>query len=340
MKRTVFIPVILALLLSACGSGEDADLLTELTETVSFMTETDGKTGERSENASKKTETSEGSAEVTEKASETDSNKAYSVKTETEVSAEKTEYVALPPVTEHTAPEIPFSFDFDSMEALTDEQIIELAQLDFRSEDMIEDYTVIDDMGVPFAGSFDIMLVPEGADLEAYCADEKNYPMCYDEYENGVIEKLGENELYSQWSNTYTEIRTIYENDVLTAMYIDRAYRRVFMKNFAECDGARFYTGEMTAESVKENFDILSAQEYGSKLCRKVTETADSFVYEYYNTYIVGGDWGLNDTAVLGRYSYIVSKSDGSFNAEPYLEWKRSAEIFGTAVYVSGDLSG
>lgn len=335
MKRTAFIPVLLALMLSGCGSGEDMALLTELTETVSFMTETDGKTGERSETASEKSETSEKASETAETNLETENEKSYSVKTETSVSAEKTEYINLPPVTEHTAPEISFSFDFDSMETLTDEQITELAQLDLRAEDIIEDYTVIDDMGVPFAGSFDIMFVPEGVDFEAYCSDENNYPMSYDEYENGVIEKLGENDIYSEWSNTYTEIRTLYENDVLTKMYIDRAYRRVFMKNFTERDGARFYTGEMTLERVKENFDILSEKEYGSKLCRKVTETDDSFVYKYYNICIVGGDWGLNDTAVLGRYSYTVSKSDGSFNSEPYLEWETSAEIFGSAVYLN-----
>lgn len=331
MKRTVFISLLAALLLSACGSGE----VTELTDTVAFVTETDGKTGERSETALEKSETAGKEPEITEKPSETDGDKAYSVKTETSVSAEKTEYINLPPVTEHTAPEISFSFDFDSMETLTHEQIIELAQLDLRAEDIIEDYTVIDDMGVPFAGSFDIMLVPEGVDFEAYCADEKNYPMCYDEYENGVIEKLGENDIYSEWSNTYTEIRTLYENDVLTKMYIDRAYRRVFMKNFTERDGARFYTGEMTSESVKENFDILSEKEYGNKLCRKITETDDSFVYKYYNIHIVGGDWGLNDTAVLGRYSCTVSKSDGSFNSEPHLEWETSAEIFGSAVHLN-----
>lgn len=331
MKRTAFIPVLLALMLSGCGSGE----VTGLTDTVAFVTETDGKTGERSETASKKSETSEKASETAETNSETENGKSYSVKTETSVSAEKTEYINLPLVTEHTAPEISFSFDFDSMETLTDEQITELAQLDLRAEDIIEDYTVIDDMGVPFAGSFDIMFVPEGVDFEAYCSDENNYPMCYDEYENGVIEKLGENDIYSEWSNTYTEIRTIYENDVLTEMYIDRAYRRIFMKNFTERDGARFYTGEMTSEGVKENFDILSEKEYGSKLCRKVTETDDSFVYKYYNIYIVGGDWGLNDTAVLGRYSYTVSKSDGSFNSEPYLEWETSAEIFGSAVYLN-----
>lgn len=329
MKRTVFIPLLAALLLSACGSGE----VTELMDTVAFVTETDGKTGERSENAPKKTETSGKVSETAETTLETENEKSYSVKTETSVSVEKTKYIPLPPVTEHTAPEISFSFDFDSMETLADEQIAELAQLDLRPEDVIEDYTVIDDMGVPFAGSFDIMLVPEGVDFEAYCADEKNYPMQCD-YENGVIEKLGENDIYSEWSNTYTEIRTIYEDDVLTARYIDRAYRRIFMKNFTERDGARFYTGEMTSESVKENFDILSVKEYGNKLCRRVTETDDSFVYEYYNIYIVGGDWGLNDTAVLSRCSYTVSKSDGSFIDYPYLEWKRSAEILGTALYL------
>lgn len=331
MKRTACIPVLLALLLSACGSGKAA----ELTDNAAFVTETDGKTGERSETASSKTENSGETAEITEITSETGEDTACSVKIKTEVSAERTEYITLPPVTEHIAPEISFSFDFDSMETLTDEQITELAQINFCSEDMIEDYTVIDDMGVPFSdGGYDIMLVPDGVDFEAYCADEKNYPMYYDEYENGVIEKLGENGIYSQWSNTYTEIRTIYENDILTAKYIDRAYMRVFMKNFADRDGAMFYTGEMTAESVKENFDVFSVKEYGNKLCRRVTETADSFVYEYYNIYVVGGDWGLNDTAVLGRYSYNVSKSDGSFNAGPYTESVRETEIYGTAVYL------
>ena len=109
MKRTVFIPLLAALLLSACGSGE----VTELTDTVAFVTETDGKTGERSETASEKSETSAKPAETAETTLETENEKSYSVKTETSVSAEKTEYINLPPVTEHTAPEISFSFDFD-----------------------------------------------------------------------------------------------------------------------------------------------------------------------------------------------------------------------------------
>ena len=88
MKRTVFIPAILALLLSACGSGEDVALLTKITDTAAVsVTETDEKTGERSETALEKSETAGKEPEITEKPSETDGDKAYSVKTETSVSA-------------------------------------------------------------------------------------------------------------------------------------------------------------------------------------------------------------------------------------------------------------
>ena len=114
MKRTAFIPVLTAFMLSGCGSGEDVALLTKITDTAAVsVTETDGKTGERSETASEKLETSAKPAETAETTLETENEKSYSVKTETSVSAEKTEYINLPPVTEHTAPEISFSFDFD-----------------------------------------------------------------------------------------------------------------------------------------------------------------------------------------------------------------------------------
>lgn len=225
---------------------------------------------------------------------------------------------------------------FDDAELLPESEIIAIAEKlgdGFKQSDFINDYAEIDDMGIPFDGSYDIMIVPADVDFEEYCADEKNFPMYYeDEHENGVIEKLGENDLYSQWRNGYTEIRRTYQNDVPAVLELDRDYRRVFLKNFVRNENNSFsYTGQMTAEAIARNFDIFKNNVGEVKICRRVVETVDSFKYEFYCVKKVGGDWGLNDEAVIEGRSVEISKADGSFNSDGITFYRAGYEIPGTA---------
>lgn len=312
MKK-LFAALISLTLLCSCGTGQPDE-----TESFSETSETTS--------ASEKKETSASTALSAEPVTES----------ETSVTASQTESS----IAETTAAELITMESgycaFDDAELLPESEIIAIAEKlgdGFKQSDLINDYAEIDDMGIPFDGSYDIMIVPADVDFEEYCADEKNFPMYYeDEHENGVLEKLGENDLYSQWRNGYTEIRRTYQNDVPTVLELDRDYRRVFLKNFVRNENNSFsYTGQMTAEAIARNFDIFKNNVGEVKICRRVVETVDSFKYEFYCVKKVGGDWGLNDEAVIEGRSVEISKADGSFNSDGITFYRAGYEIPGTA---------
>lgn len=156
--------------------------------------------------------------------------------------------------------------------------------------------------------------------------------MRYTEYENETTEKLGENEYYAEWSNTYTEIRRMFSNDVPVERHIDRAHRSVFLKNFRLDEGSVVYCGEMTAEEIRANFDLLLSSSL--MLARRVTETDEAFFYETVSAHIVGGDWGLNDSIVFGVRQYAIFKEEGAFyamNRDAETIFEAEYEIPGTA---------
>ncbi len=89
--------------------------------------------------------------------------------------------------------------------SISDDELIALAYADHFSADYIIDYTVLDNMGHTPAEyeSCSVTLVPVSESIEEYAADEKNYPEFYEEKTegDGVIRKIGENDLFSQWIN-------------------------------------------------------------------------------------------------------------------------------------------
>lgn len=312
MKK-LFAALISLTLLCSCGTGQadETESFSETSETTS---------------ASEKKETFASTALSAEPVTES----------ETSVTASQTESS----IAETTAAELITMESgycaFDDAELLPESEVIAIAEQvrdGFKQSDLIKDYAEIDDMGIPFDGSYDIMIVPADVDFEEYCADEKNFPMYYeDEHENGVIEKTGENDIYSQWRNAYTEIRRMYQNDVPTVLELDREYRRVFLKNFVRNENNAFsYTGKMTAEDITRNFDIFTHNTLETKICRRVAENSGSFKYEFYCARIIGGDWGLNDEAVIEGRSVEISKADGSFNSEGTTFYRAGYEIPGTA---------
>jgi hypothetical protein len=68
---------------------------------------------------------------------------------------------------------------------------------------------------------------------------------------------------------------------------------------------------------------------------RDFYETDDEYIYTFYHTYIVSGDWGVNSTAVLGKKEIKVNKKTGKcinlFSSDYLTSFKR-VEIPRTAL--------
>ena len=204
-------------------------------------------------------------------------------------------------------------YSFDEIGNISDEELIGLADyadLRYPQNLFIEDYFE------PLDGEyFDMEFIPEGADLDEYCREERHYFMYHEndhsEFINRRLELFEDNDVFSAWLGTCTEIRD--------KRNIDREDYVLFMKNFAE-DGWR-YTGEMTADEIARNFDVRTYDNLERKVCRRVVETEDTFIYEYYFVEYFQGDWHVNCEIELGGRALYISKEDGSFPCEEQTFW-------------------
>ena len=194
-------------------------------------------------------------------------------------------------------------YSFDEIENISDEELIGLAdyaQWNYPQNLFIEDY--LDPLDGEY---FSMEFIPEGADLDEYCREERHYRMYSEddssEFINCSLEPVEDNDVFSAWLGTYIEV---YSN-----RGIEREDYVLFLKNFSE-DGKR-YTGEMTADEIMRNFDVLLYDSSRRKICRRVVETEDAFTYEYYCV-----SYFLDDpycgVELEGR-TLDISKEDGSF---------------------------
>lgn len=201
-------------------------------------------------------------------------------------------------------------YSFDEIENISDEELIGLADYAhwrYPQNLFIEDY-----LESVNEEHFFMRFIPEGANLEEYCREKRHYSIYGEYYENEykegkckdrLVEHIEDNDIYSAWKESYTEIRNT------GACYFH--HNVLFMKNFSE-DGKR-YIGEMTADEIARNFDILTWDDNERKVCRRVVETEDAFVYEYYFVLYIGGDWHVNGNIELDGRALYISKEDGSF---------------------------
>lgn len=232
--------------------------------------------------------------------------------------------IETPPVFEPPAIEAKH-YSFDEIENISDEELIGLADYakwHYPQNLFIEDYFD------PLDGEyFDKKLVPEGADLDEYCREERHYRMYresdHSEFINRSLELFEDNDVFSAWLGTYTEV---YEKQGYPKNAIARENYVLFMKNFSE-DGTR-YTGEMTADDIKRNFDVLTYENsLESKICRRVVETENSFVYESYSVSYTYGECAIS---LIGK-TLSISKEDGLFHADEqddnYWFYRRCGEI-------------
>lgn len=214
-------------------------------------------------------------------------------------------------------------------ENMTDEELIALANSDFTTETYITDYYPVNRKAAP-------VIISAEDDFDAYCQDISNYPSSHqDKAVDVVLEKVDENEYYSEWRNAYTEIREYYSNDNLVTSYLEREDCRIMLKNFIRIDSSIKYIGEMSEEEIKNNFDIKESHAYPQKLFRSVTMTEDGAEYEYLYFERVGGDWGIDDTAYLYLKKLHIS-SDGDIT-EVINNPVKECDIPGTAPTIEWD---
>lgn len=123
----------------------------------------------------------------------------------------------------------------------------------------------------------------------------------------------GENDCYVEYSIRYTELRTYYNNNKLVTLEIPGAHRRCFLKNKLFVKNGDWmgpvYFGELTLEKVKAIEDFYGSINSIPSIYRNVQDTAAAYVYTNYLIYIVGGEYGLCDEAVLRKVDNYYDKT-------------------------------
>ena len=215
------------------------------------------------------------------------------------------------------------------MDSMTESQLLEIAQSDANW--YISDLAGKELLCGSFKGSINV--IPSDKEGWESTAERFSVPNA-DEYEKHSFETASETDEYIALRNSYTEIRSYYSNDTLVESHIEREYFDIVLKDLKRSDAYLNYSGEMNAAAVQRCFDVLNlADSVNMPLCREVQETEAEFVYEIYHLSISYGDWGLNDTAHLGRDVYTIDKQTGEVSLEQYD--LLNAEIPGTATDIS-----
>lgn len=123
----------------------------------------------------------------------------------------------------------------------------------------------------------------------------------------------GENEYYVEYSIRYTELRTYYNHNKLVTLEIPRAHRRCFLKNELSVENGDqmgpVYFGELSLDKVKAIGDFYASVNSIPSIYKNVQETATAYVDTNYLIYIVGGDYGLCDEAVLRKTDKYYDKT-------------------------------
>lgn len=278
------------------------------------------------------------------------SKSEYTANASEEISSEKSkqDYIA----NSGTGTEEPelkvFSFQTaDEAEAVSDEDLIYIAQNNYKTTDFISD---ISNGGYDL---FDIPLMETEADgvlyserVEPYIFQSKLplaevnvneeisaevFQKLIDEHCTGLIESAntwdgntgsrtkdeqiiycGENDYYVEYSIRYTELRTYYNNNELVTSEIPRAYRRCFIKNCLSVQNDNrmgpMYFGDMSLEKMKNIKDFYASVSGVPNIYRNIQETDTAYVYTSYQIYVVGGDYGLCDTVVLEKVDSCYDK--------------------------------
>ena len=146
----------------------------------------------------------------------------------------------------------------------------------------------------------------------------------------------GENENYSEYSLSYTEIRKYLYHGEVTMQEFPRATRYVYLKTILYDDESSqyFYHGDMTCEAVQTALELFGLHRK-IILFGTVTESENSFAYLCYTYDVIGGDYGINSSAQVKKRIITIDKETGSISnlgdGQPEEVIIRECEIPGTA---------
>lgn len=256
----------------------------------------------------------------------------------------------------------------EDVEAISDEDLIYITQhYDSVMEQISKENEEIDLLGVPLAEKtvdrktyredvrtfvFECKLSPEKINvnepfpdeilreyIDKFCKDlisSRNFGdgMSSTRTKNEEIICCGENDLYTEYSIRFTEVRSQYENGKYVTREIPNAYRYRFYKNELYVDlGDRLspvYFGEPAMDKVNLSMETFLSKEFsGRAIYTEFSETEDAYICTSYHVHMSGGDYGLCDTATLESVIAVFDKNTHEIYGR-YGEYFRRVDIPGT----------
>ncbi len=136
----------------------------------------------------------------------------------------------------------------------------------------------------------------------------------------------GETDSYVEYSARYLEERSMYSNNALETWCIPRAYRKVYLKTIFQQRKGEYWEflllGDLSPDYVKEQMDLYLTDEYGLTLYREVSEEEDCYLYTRYYTYMVYGDFDVDDEVCLCKVIRKIDKETHKIGYESEREIK------------------
>ena len=202
------------------------------------------------------------------------------------------------------------------VESMSDERLLEL----FASDNYlnIPNFYVPDNFGVPFidgeqwGGSISSSSAKSATQAVSQI-EEFGFVKSSDSYD---IEYIGENQYYYSFRITCSHI----DNETMEPFA--HIYRYFVYKESAKYITFNNQTGyyfEIRALDKKSVLDLLDFEAYlwfrsgTSIIYRDFEETATEYIYTFYTINRIWGDWGMSDTAILGKSIRRVDKKTGKY---------------------------
>lgn len=235
----------------------------------------------------------------------------------------------------------------DSINNLSDEDVIYLATHKYKTSDFVDDYRgdSYSDFGTPLGDSerFEPVLLNPGGERQDYDVNKKisdqDFKKLTEEYMNSFKENIdGMKTDYLGETDHYVEYR--YSASQQSGSGRKCFYRNTFMIS-EKIDGNFFagpvYLGELTVDSVLSDGDFyLSIMDDSCILWREVNENKLTIVYSYYcpDWKQIGDydEYGENQKAEIYKNEIIYDKETHRITMEAAVV--RSVDIPGTTLYI------
>lgn len=215
---------------------------------------------------------------------------------------------------------------------MTDEQLIEEVYKTNKID--VPDFHIPDDFGVSLGDkeSWQQSTTKSVSSITDAEKEIKEFASAQNPVES-TIDFIGENDFYYEFRLAYTRER---ETGNLISMRILVYKESAMFCTFNDQTGYYFEIRALDRDSVlhlldlKAFFDIIN-WDSARIIRREFEETDNEYIYIYYRVSITGGDWGLNDQAVIEKIKYVVDKATGVITCYNENSVFKTVEIENTA---------